>query len=399
MSIIGVVDTVSRDAVAGWVYSDDAPDEHLTVTVVVGATEISSIVANGYRPDLQRAGKGNGDHAFQIKFKPPLSEDDVSAVAIIATTGEGAHRSLPLPKPAVALPNLDSIHPGLKKVLKYGKIFADAAELYEGVGYPADFIDEKVIETWFRKNFPEFAEIPVEAVIERIRRDDIQIPNINNREGYAPGADLIYWLSGFGDHLRLQALAEKYGVHGGRYFDFGGSTGRVFRHFATQGDWEVWSSDFKITSVEFNLKHFPTNVRVFLNTALPALPLPDAQFDLISACSVFTHINEGETPWLLELRRILKIGGVACLSIHDKQVWADRLLHGAVEKYRPDLANQPVLPEGKTVVTFRDDDPYNCHTFQSDSYIHRNWGRFFEICDILPRTMGPQAIVVCRRVD
>jgi hypothetical protein len=51
------------------------------------------------------------------------------------------------------------------------------------------------------------------------------------------------------------------------------------------------------------------------------------------------------------------------------------------------------------VVTFRHDDPYRCQTFHSDEYISRNWGRFFEICEIRPLVLGIQAMVVCRRVD
>jgi ubiquinone/menaquinone biosynthesis C-methylase UbiE len=140
---------------------------------------------------------------------------------------------------------------------------------------------------------------------------------------------------------------------------------------------------------------------VFLNTSIPTLPLPDAYFDLISACSVFTHIGESETGWLLELRRVLRVGGVACISIHSKDTWARMTgkLRADVSRFRPDIADKPVIPEGKTAVTFRDDDPYRCHTFHSDEYIERNWGRFFEICEIRPLALCLQAIVVCRRVD
>jgi hypothetical protein len=41
----------------------------------------------------------------------------------------------------------------------------------------------------------------------------------------------------------------------------------------------------------------------------------------VTAFSVFTHINEPEIAWLLELRRILKIGGIACNSVHDEATW------------------------------------------------------------------------------
>ena len=97
------------------------------------------------------------------------------------------------------------------------------------------------------------------------------------------------------------------------------------------------------------------------NTAFPSLPLSDQYFDLVTAYSVFTHINETEISWLLELRRILKIGGIACITIHNDDFWL-RMPDGfkkVVREFRPDIGNNTTIPEGKTVVTFRQDDPYN----------------------------------------
>lgn len=49
----------------------------------------------------------------------------------------------------------------------------------------------------------------------------------------------------------------------------------------------------------------------------PPLPYPDASFDLVYAISVLTHIpSELQVPWLTELRRVLKPGGYALLSVH-----------------------------------------------------------------------------------
>ena len=138
---------------------------------------------------------------------------------------------------------------------------------------------------------------------------------------------------------------------------------------------------------------------MFLNNSLPSLPLPDNYFDFITGYPVFTHINETETAWLLELRRILRVGGIAYLSIHDSETWKDmsESLRSTVARCRPDIVDKVGLPVGKTVATFREDDPYNCNVFHSHSYIHQNWGRFFKICAIEPRTVGQQAVVVCRR--
>ena len=58
-----------------------------------------------------------------------------------------------------------------------------------------------------------------------------------------------------------------------------------------------------------------------------------------------------------------------------------------------------MFPEQKTVVTFREDDPYNCNVFHAREHIERVWGRFFEICTVRPLYLDHQALVVCRRPD
>jgi ubiquinone/menaquinone biosynthesis C-methylase UbiE len=244
-----------------------------------------------------------------------------------------------------------------------------------------------------------------QSIIDALQRDEWPIPDAQNRENYAPGYDIAYWISGYGHYRLLSKTAERHGVDGGRCYDFGGSSGRVCRHFAIQSDaWDVWLSDFKESSVEFVADYLPMNIKPFVNAAFPSLPLPDAYFDLAYGCSVFTHINELEIPWLLELRRILRIGGLACLSVHNDDTWRWLAEHPEDQQrkrnreWRPDVADLPEIPEGeRIVVTHRDDDPYNCNVFHSDGYLRRVWGRFFKIVEIIPHSLGIQALVVCRR--
>jgi SAM-dependent methyltransferase len=283
----------------------------------------------------------------------------------------------------------------LNKLLKYGTIYADSCDLSAPAGYPKDVIDEGYL-----KNNTYWVEQDLEAFKQYLEKDTAPIPALQNREGYCPGHDLAYWLSGYRDYRNTLELVKPHGIEEGKYLDFGGSTGRIFRHFLFQsGNWEVWSCDFKISSVEFNLRYFPTKLRCFLNNCLPSLPIPDDYFDLITGYSVFTHINETESAWLLELRRILRIGGIAYLSIHDCETWRrmSESLRSTVARFRPDITDEIELPEGKTVVTFREDDPYNCNVFHSHRYIYKNWGRYFKICNIKSNIVGQQAVVVCCR--
>ena len=413
--IEGAVDRLTGTEIDGWAYRVDDPGEHLTVTVQLQGVDIGSCSANQFRSDLRTGKIGAGDHAYFITLDQPVSDGQLDEIVVFASTHDGQRVNLSLPgptdgvntpdppdaaaqsagtaEPESAPQNLAAVPPTPPPVPAY----AESAPLLPPVGYPLDFLDDTVLA-----EFAASLKIDPLELRDRIRRDVFAIPHPSNREGYAEGFDLVFWLSGYADYETVRKLAADRGVTRGRYFDFGGSTGRVFRHFALQTDaWEVWSCDFKPSSVEFNLRYFPKSIRAFLNTAYAALPIPDGYFDLISACSVFTHIDETETGWLLELRRILKIGGIACLSIHSKETWQrmDGELRSDVERFRPDIASEEALPEGKTVVTFRSDDPYRCQTFHSDEYIERNWGRYFEICEIRPLALGLQAFVVVRRVD
>jgi len=256
---------------------------------------------------------------------------------------------------------LTRLETSITKLQKYGTPYASTGPVLLPVGIPADFIDENYVSThdWWREAHHDWLRGQDLDFSALMRRDPAPLPECSNREDYFGDNHLAYWLSGYRDYRKtLAALPD--GLVGGRYFDFGGSTGRVFRHFAFQSDaWDVWSSDFKINSVEWNLRHFPTTIKTLLNTSSPSLPLPDGYFDLVTAFSVFTHINEPEIAWMLELRRILKVGGIACISIHDEATWQNRVpqIQDVILRFRPEIANLPALPEQKTVVTFREDDP------------------------------------------
>src|SRR5437763_7108256 len=68
--------------------------------------------------------------------------------------------------------------------------------------------------------------------------------------------------------------------------------------------------------------YMPRSIRLILNASAPSLPLPGRYFDVITAFSVFTHIDEDlESAWLLELRRILTPGGLLYVTIQDEAFW------------------------------------------------------------------------------
>ncbi len=285
------------------------------------------------------------------------------------------------------------------QLLGYANPYSASEPIEPSPAKPTDFLDEDL--TSLRHLF-DAAEIKFDSneIRKALRNDTGPIPATINRENYFGEYHLAFWLSGYVEYKKIAAMAAEYGITSGSYFDFGGSTGRLFRHFHFQSnDWDVWSSDFKLSSVEWNIANYPSGIAVFQNTYFPFLPIQDNTFDLISAMSVFTHIDETETTWLMELRRIMKPGSIAIVTIHNEDTWLNMnsRLREAVENFSPELAANVTLPPGRSVSTWRTDDPYRCNTFHTDDYIRTQWSRFFEIMDIVPRASGEQAAVILRK--
>jgi SAM-dependent methyltransferase len=237
------------------------------------------------------------------------------------------------------------------------------------------------------------------ALSDRAANDRLPIPDVASREGYRPGSHFGYWLMGLGDFDRVMAVATEFGITPGRVYDFGGSTGRVFRHFYCQREGtEVWTSDLKVASHRWNQLHMPVEIRAFLNGFAPPIPIPDAYFDLITAFSVFTHIDQLESAWLLELRRLLKPGGLLYLTVHDEAFWDDMPpeVLAALRK-APNGAtidHGSPFPGPRASFAFSTRSYYNCNVFHSEDYVRSQWSRFFEILAIRPRGAERQCVVV-----
>lgn len=239
-------------------------------------------------------------------------------------------------------------------------------------------------------------------------RDSAPIPGIADREGYGSNRDLSYWISGLNDYLKVIELAENKKVSIDRMLDFGCASGRVVRHFASQSlKGEFWCSDLNARHIRWLSEYMPTSVKPIANHALPHLPVCDGYFDLVTAFSVFTHIDTFELCWLAELKRMLKAGGLVYATIHNEDTWhllRDELdnennrLVQAMLNVDPDCRQKLLdeMPSGKTVYRFTDRGPYRAHVFHSNSYIENVWGRFFDIDEIRPCDHARQSVVVMR---
>jgi len=246
-------------------------------------------------------------------------------------------------------------------------------------------------------------------IAEFLQRDSWPIPVPEDREGYSAGFDENYWLSGLEDYMKIMKVAEGLGVKPKSVLDFGCATGRVVRHFAAQSDIpEVWATDINQRHVRWLYEHLPMNVKPVFNHCIPTLPVPDRSVDIITAFSVFTHIDTFETHWLAELSRIMSDDGMCYLTVHNEDTWKRLSLEVDNEKNRliksivkidPDFKNQLMqpMPDKRAIYRFTSSGPYRAQVFHSNNYLRKVWGRFFDIEAIMPCHHVRQTVVVLKK--
>ena len=210
---------------------------------------------------------------------------------------------------------------------------------------------------------------------EMIDRDTFPIPCPDDREGYSPGRDELYWLNGLQDYLRVMEVAERYDVRLQSILDFGSASGRVIRHFAAQTEIpEIWASDINWRHIRWLFEFMPPQVKPVFNHCIPSLPIRDNSINVITAFSVFTHMNTFETCWLAELRRIMRDDGICYLTVHNEDTWnicrqelgnPDNRLVQSILKIDPDVINKihEPLEDTRTVYRFAQSGPYRARYF------------------------------------
>lgn len=284
--------------------------------------------------------------------------------------------------------------------------FAGRKDAFEPLGPVSDYLDQTPWE--------DFSNIPLpQPWATYAARDSYPLPSAADREGYHGERHYEHWLSGLRDYGLIGARLSQHGAAlsaGAAVLDFGCASGRVLRHFLSQSDGlQLWGCDINQRNVEWVRRFLAPSIRVFQNSVLPTLPLEDRSFDLIYAFSVFTHVDELELAWLLELRRLLKRGGVAYLSIHSDHTWS--IMNPKLPIYRAILDLREALPElnlgeemfarplpsERFVIAAPTGLVYNVNTFHSTDYVRSTWGRFFKILDIYRQGSGYQDVVVLRK--
>ena len=262
----------------------------------------------------------------------------------------------------------------------------------------AAWVNDEELKEWENEK-----RLPIKTAL---KKDIYPLPLPEDREGYFGNRHFSYWMSGLRDRRNLLDACRKYGVKLRSYLDFGCASGRVIRHFAVNDPKVITHGcDINRLHVEWIIRHLPDRIRVFQNHSIPTLPLPDDSIDLVSAFSVFTHIEAFETTWLMELRRIMRKGGIAWITLHTEVTWRDMRedwpLYKALKNHPlfAKLSREEPLPSDRTVFRWHANRSYSSNVFYTTDYIRKAWARYFEILEFRHRFPLYQDVVILRKTD
>jgi len=157
--------------------------------------------------------------------------------------------------------------------------------------------------------------------------------------------------------------------------------------------------DIDADNVAWCAEHFPG--RYSRSSLRPPLPYDKGAFDLIYGVSVFTHFRpELEALWLAELRRVAALGALLLMTVHG-QTTVDYAPHNMATRQAllKRIERNGILCSGRNDQL----DGHAAHegeyvnVYHSHHYIHRTWGRYFEIVEILPGYLFTHDLVIMRK--
>jgi SAM-dependent methyltransferase len=191
--------------------------------------------------------------------------------------------------------------------------------------------------------------------------------------GHLPDEDLDHAYLAVGAALKagvLDSLGPSWRWEGKRALDFGCGAGRVLRHLLSEAEVaEIHGSDVSEEMVTWAAQNLcPPIAGVIVNGEDPPLPYPDDHFDLVMAFSVFTHLVENWSTWLLEMRRILKPDGILIATFLDSSC-ADLVSPLPWDEQRV----------GMSAVGYASPEALWPCVLHSHWWLREHWGRAFEI--------------------
>lgn len=232
---------------------------------------------------------------------------------------------------------------------------------------------------------------------------DLPVPAPDDRMGYAPddAQDYLNW--GQLDHDVIMGHVRKYatGIDKRTILDFGCSSGRVLRHFdveCREHGWQLNGVDIQAHPIEWMRYHFPPHFQIAACSTMPHLPFADASVDFIYGISVFTHIKYLWDTWLLELKRVLKPGGLLMQTIHAEPAW-EFYHENRDEGWVKSAHSAEMLAKPRMDVDYLYYGDASCsQVFWKEAVARQFWGRYLEVLEIAPPPARSfQNWIICRK--
>lgn len=91
----GLVDNAAPDRLYGWAWNATLPQERLAIELRLGTATVFRTQADFARPDLAKAGIGDGCHAFEIPLEPDWIRRRAE-LTVVARAGDGTELAVPI---------------------------------------------------------------------------------------------------------------------------------------------------------------------------------------------------------------------------------------------------------------------------------------------------------------
>jgi ubiquinone/menaquinone biosynthesis C-methylase UbiE len=190
-----------------------------------------------------------------------------------------------------------------------------------------------------------------------------------------------------------------------RILDFGCASGRMIRWLADLGEgYEIWGVDVSALHIAWCQENLSPPFNFATVTTAPHLPFEDKYFDLIYCGSVFTHIDDLADAWLLELKRIMRIGGRLYVTVHDKHTVDLVINHLDRVPYAENFRR--LLMTFDKHIDFQRSNYYmftmfpgkpESQVFYDIDYLRQHWGRILNIISVTPEAYGYQTALVMEK--
>jgi ubiquinone/menaquinone biosynthesis C-methylase UbiE len=238
--------------------------------------------------------------------------------------------------------------------------------------------------------------------------DKDPIPPVALRRGPCADHRTDYWVSGALDAFKVASSFSGDGPllpPGTAALDFGCASGRVLRHLVRLGsdDVRAWGTDVNPNMMAWMRDNLTAPMTLFARGQAPPLPFDDVTFDLVTAFSAFTHFDRDEESWLLELRRVLKPGGLLYATTLGSSVWREIddghvLIQnlGALDEFALQTFGGD-MPAPRLAFGLDEGDPYSYTVFRTRAYIQEHWASHFTRFEFLEQCHDFQDVCLLRR--